>query len=415
MSKDVFNRKLSFLEKCFSLTNYFPNKRRLCFLGLSFYWDKTNPVKTIVKNRVVFWTSSDTFSCNPKYIALKLREHNPLADIYWVVSKNTDRGQFPHWVHLVYGTKEGMKILGTAKVIVCNERMIKWIKYGYQKQLGQYIIQTWHGSLGIKKTGDDRGDISQFAKNRNKFDSMNIDYICSNGDYCTTLYKRIFHSCGKIFETGLPRNDIFFNPTHSDIKKNLRIPTKSKVLLYAPTCRENRKVNDFCHIDFNLVIKTLNKKFGGSWVILYRKHYLSTLSLNNLDNFYDVSSVHDIQEIMNIADIVMTDYSSCIYDFVLSKRPGFIYAEDREEYEAGRGLYYSLSKTPFPIAQNQEELIKNIEDFDPVLYSQRVQRFLESKGVKEDGHASERMAKIITSCLDDKLEQIDDLAANKYS
>lgn len=415
MTPDIYNRELSFSEKCFSLTNHFPNKKRLCFLGLSFYWERTVKLGPVVNNRVVFWTSSDTFNCNPKYIAQKLKELNPNVEIFWIVSKKVEKSQFPSWIRLIEERKKAVEVLGTAKVIVVNERMIKWIKYGFQKQPGQFIVQTWHGSLGIKKTGDDRTDTSQLVKNRNKFDSEQIDYICSNGVYCTDLYSRIFSSCGRIFETGLPRNDIFFHQDKHDIRKSLNISEATKILLYAPTCRENREADDFCNVNFNLVTKALSERFGGEWVILYRKHYLSKLSLKHLESVYDVSGFPDIQELLNISDVVMTDYSSCIYDFVLTKRPGFIYAEDREEYENGRGLYYPLNDTPFPVASNEEELINNIKSFDSTHYHQNVKIFLKNKGVREDGSASEKMAELINCCIAGKPCEAEKMIADLFA
>ena len=95
----------------------------------------------------------------------------------------------------------------------------------------------------------------------------------------------------------------------------------------------------------------------------------------------------------------MTDYSSWIYDFLLTKRPGFIYAQDIDKYYNERGFYFSLYDTPFSVATNNTELIENIMQFDPVVYQSNVQKFLEEKGCIEDGNASLRMAKKIKELL----------------
>ena len=109
-----------------------------------------------------------------------------------------------------------------------------------------------------------------------------------------------------------------------------------------------------------------------------------------------------MQELLVAADALITDYSSCIYDFLLTRRPGFIYAPDRKKYEAGRGLCYPLSETPFPVAETNEQLIQAIRSFDEVAYRTRVEEFLRGKGSIDDGRASARVADLIESILEGK-------------
>ena len=130
----------------------------------------------------------------------------------------------------------------------------------------------------------------------------------------------------------------------------------------------------------------------------------------------DVSSYPDIQEIMAESDALITDYSSCIYDFVLSKKPGFIYAPDRETYESKRGLYYSLSETPFPIAENMDDFVREIEDFNNDVYQEKVTEFLKGKECREDGHASEKIAEVIMKVMEEKPTEVDSLeSAREYN
>ena len=122
----------------------------------------------------------------------------------------------------------------------------------------------------------------------------------------------------------------------------------------------------------------------------------------NTGNLINVTNYPDIQELMMISDIAITDYSSWIYDFVLSKKPGFIYASDIELYNDERGFYYPLERTPFPIATNNEELIKNILNFDNNEYLDKVEKFLKEKGCIEDGKAAYRVVEKIKEILGDK-------------
>ena len=92
-----------------------------------------------------------------------------------------------------------------------------------------------------------------------------------------------------------------------------------------------------------------------------------------------------------ISDVAITDYSSWIYDYILTRRPGFIFATDIYSYETERGFYYPLSSTPFPVSTNNETLIENILLFDEKQYEKNVDVFLEEKGCIDDGHASQRV------------------------
>lgn len=116
----------------------------------------------------------------------------------------------------------------------------------------------------------------------------------------------------------------------------------------------------------------------------------------------NATDLPDIQELLVASDAVVTDYSSCIYDFLLTGRPGFIYAPDKHFYASGRGLCYPLEETPFPLAADNSELEKNIEFFDEAAYKTRVKTFLQGKGSIDDGHASERVVNLIKSIIENE-------------
>lgn len=107
---------------------------------------------------------------------------------------------------------------------------------------------------------------------------------------------------------------------------------------------------------------------------------------------------------MAAADVGITDYSSWIYDFMLTRRPCFIYASDMSQYNHQRGFYYPLEETPFPLATTNEELQYNIVQFNEELYCNKVEKFLEEKGCMEDGHACERIEALILNCLDGMMQ-----------
>lgn len=109
----------------------------------------------------------------------------------------------------------------------------------------------------------------------------------------------------------------------------------------------------------------------------------------------EATDVLDMQELIALTDVAITDYSSWIYDFMLMRKPGFIYAVDLEKYNTERGFYYPIETTPFAISTNNDELVDSILSFDDEAYQSKLEAFLEEKGCVEDGHAAERAADLI--------------------
>lgn len=373
--------------------------REFCFFGKKIRYNRNNlSNKPLNSRKVVFYSFTDSFACNPKYILNRLMSIDQSLDFVWITKgKPKDIEAFPKNIRIVSGLQNALEELNTAKIIITNERLIYYIDQGYQKRDGQLLINTWHGSLGIKLTGNDRLDISAEDRIRNDWDSKNYDLLISNGIYSTELNKRILSGCSRIVEIGLPRNDILLRPIETNFRDKYQIGHQIRIVLYAPTWRESKDIHCF-NIDSNLIVKALKQRFGGEWLFCVRMHP-RVKNKNRYDGGIDVSSWTDIQEIMLESDVLITDYSSCIYDFVLTKKPGFIFATDRNDYEKSRGLYYSLDQTPFSVAETQEALIKNILNFDNESYNQKVRAFLANKGVREDGHASERLASFLREYL----------------
>ena len=391
MAFSLFNNRV-YLKKVF------PNMREIGFFGKTIRYKRYSlSNKPINSRKVVFYSFTDSFACNPKYILNSMMSLDTTLDFVWITKgKPKNIEEFPESVRVVSRLNNALEELNTAKVIITNERLNYFLDRGYQKREGQFLINTWHGSLGIKVTGNDRLDISSEDRFRNDWDSKSYDLLISNGTYSTELNKRILPGCSRIVEIGLPRNDILLRPIASKFREKYKIPLHIRIALYAPTWRESKDINCF-NINGNLVVQALKKRFGGEWLFCVRMHP-RVKNRNRYDGAIDVSSWTDIQEIMLESDVVITDYSSCIYDFVLTRKPGFIFATDRAEYENSRGLYYPLEQTPFPVAEDQETLVQNILNFDDE-YLKKVNLFLQEKGCREDGNSSEKLAKFIVNFL----------------
>lgn len=367
----------------------------------------------IQKNKIVFSNfCGNNFGCNPKYIALECLKRKLNYDLVWVVNSDIPEEELdiPDGVRVVRNDFPfAIKELATAKIWVSNVRLIKYFRRGLEKKDGQIYIQTWHGSLGIKKID---GDANPKFWERSTWDgyeevdSKSVDYLISNSKFENEVYKSAFWGLGEIKEMGHPRNDIFFKDTTSekaDVYKKLGIPSDKKILLYVPSYRDDGRL--YCYfMNYEKVLDACKKRFGGDWVMCIRLHprmaEFSDKILKSSENIIDCSNYPDIQELLVSADVAITDYSSCIFDYLLSSKPAFIYAVDIDEFDEERGFYYPFSSTPLSVAKNDDELCENILNFDMDKFKNKNVEFLKDKGCIEDGHAAERVVDFIQELME---------------
>ena len=416
--------KLRPQEYIFSLTNSGKDKL-IMFLGIPIRIDRTKYYKKfceempIDNNKIVIDNfNGGSYGCNPKYITEELIRRNKKYDIVWLVKsvkKETEKGYFPKEIRLVgYGTKQALKELASAKLWIDNQRKNYFIKKGLAKKEGQYFIQTWHGSLGIKKLDADvaafTNEYKQDWVERAKYDSSMWNYLLTNSQFENDIFKRALWFKNEIIQFGHPRNDIFFKDS-SNIKNKVfdffNIPKNKKILLYVPSFRDDGDIECY-QLDYDRILATLNQKFGDEWVCIARLHprakkFDSKIIPEDNLNIIDGTFYPDIQELLVSSDCAISDYSSCIFDFMLSKKPAFIFATDIEKFNTDRGFYYPLEATPFPIASDNDKLVDNIKNFDSDLYINQVTEFIKNKGCIEDGKASERTADLIDKIMENKI------------
>ena len=231
----------------------------------------------------------------------------------------------------------------------------------------------------------------------------------SNSTHLTNIYKRAFWYEGPILELGFPKNDIFYAPKEkldeirTKVLNKLNIPLDKKAVLYAPTFRNEQKL-DVYDMDFEKLKKNLDAKFSEDFVVLFRLHPRMRSLSNDFGKLYkniiDASYYDDMQELIIATDIFITDYSSGIFDFASLRRPGFLYAKDIEDYEKERGLYFDLHDMPFPLAQNNEELEKNIMKFDYDKYKSDLEKFFTKMGLKDNENSVKKISDVIEKYID---------------
>ena len=239
-----------------------------------------------------------------------------------------------------------------------------------------------------------------------------IDYIVSGSKFDEESCRSGFAFKGQFLRFGSPRSDALFNQGKfkEKIYKYFNIDMQDHLLIYAPTFRFNDKDRNFIvkwqNLDFDMLFDSLNKRWKVNWKILLRLHpslKMSSRQINMPNYVIDASDYEDSQELISVSKIVISDFSSIIFEPAYVLKPVFLYAPDKELYQKNDyELLLDYDSLPFPISTTNEELSEQILNFDEVEYKKNVQAFLDKYGVHEDGHASERTAKFIIEKLLEK-------------
>ena len=206
-----------------------------------------------------------------------------------------------------------------------------------------------------------------------------------------------------MIEKGYPRNDFLYTFNENDverIKEELNLPKDKKIIMYAPTWRDNNhQLGKGYVLDLKLDLDKLREKFSKDYIVLLRLHYLlaNNLDLSDYEGFaFDVSKYSDVNDLYIITDILITDYSSVFFDYANLRRPIIFYMYDLEEYKNDtRDFYIDLDDLPGDIAQKEENLINDIENIEEYKekYKEKYKKFNETYNYLDDGKATERVVK----------------------
>ena len=360
-------------------------------------------ITPIKRGSVVCWAYNfQQYSCNPRYLTEHLLKHHPEFEIYWVFRKSVNTSELPEGIKAVrFRTWEYLRLMASAEFLLTNARTDPWRIYWHKRE-GQKYAMLWHAGVALKRIEADAADKLSFSYlQRAKADSKVCDLMISGCTMQTELQKNRFWYDGEILECGIPRNDIFFDiPRHKELRQHVAshyaIDPKSRIVLYAPTFRVDFSTKPYT-IDWSRIIPSISRMFGGDDItVLVRMHpnligKVETSHLVAYDNVYDATRYHDMQELLSVADMLITDYSSSMFDFAMQGRPCILYATDANAYD--RGFYFDLKELPFPLTENEEQLLSTIETFDNEAYTTHLNTFYRERiGLKEDGHASEALA-----------------------
>ena len=350
--------------------------------------------RPIQNNKVFFMHMKGMgYGGNPKYIAEKLRNKaGEKLDLVWAVSEKNLI--FPEGIRTVQmGTFEYYSELATAHIWIDNTRKTADIR----KREGQYYIQTWHGAAPIKKVEKDAVDslTDTYIENA-KRDSGMADLFLSGSRFYTDLYRKSFWYSGEIMQVGLPRQDVFWSGRNvkNKVYRHYGIDEKYGFVLYAPTFR--RDFSSGCYdLDIFNVTEALKARFHKMFVCGVSKHpdiRNMQYQFGREQEYIAVDGYDDFEELLMAADVLITDYSGCMYDFSFTKRPVFLYQKDIEDYKLDRDFYIPMEKLPYIQASTNRKLIDSILDFDAERYQKKLQEFMDKMENFDNGTASDQVA-----------------------
>lgn len=368
---------------------------------ICFYIFPINEKKVIFSN-----FDGKAYGESPKAIAEELK--NKKYKLIWIYS-GKEKDKFPTYISVVRPyTIKYFYHLATSKFWIFNTRK----KYFLKKRRKQIYIQTWHGCIALKKIEYDVYDKLPLKYRLGmKSDSNSIDLFVSSNSVFSNLCRTTFKYNGEILECGTPKNDLLVkNLQNVEKYKNklheiLKINDNKKILFYAPTFRKDYK-NDPYDIKFDNVLKILNKN-KEEWIILIKFHP----NIDEIEKYkYSNSNIKilkdielDISELILASDIIVTDYSSIMFDAMIASKKVILYIKDYINYIDERGTYFKFNELPFLIAKNNKEFICKIENLknscaDLFKYDD----FKANISLNESGNASKKVVDYMDQIVKEK-------------
>ena len=356
-----------------------------------------------IRNRkhrsVYFYSFNGQYSDSPRAISEALHELDPSIELIWGLNEGVDA---PDYVTKIVSRKKAKKAQVQSDAWVMNNNSAPAL--GDYKGKNTFFVMTWHGDKNFKKIGWEAYDPMP-ERSKPHFELRDVDLMTSGCEFGVIQAHVGLHYYGEILVEGLPRNDkLVFAQHHSkfadEIRSKIGVSPNTKILLFAPTFRDNDTTKQHIQVNILRVIKQLEQK-GDNWVCLMRAHSSSKgLDYENNQKLIDVSYYRDMADLLLISDFLITDYSSCAGDFVLTGRPCVLAQYDRDQYEHNsRSLCYNPDDTGFLIAKNEEELdtiINQLDRYDHKAISQKVASFY---GTKESGQSSKLVAERIINWI----------------
>lgn len=340
--------------------------------------------------RIVFHSYvGKQYSCNPRAITEYLLENYP--DKYEIIWFFRDPDQY-HYLKeknirvVKYFSIKRIILEVTARASINNCGSFNWIPV----RKSQLHVNTWHGGGCYKKLSSE----SFIDITRELTASQTSHMISSSKFFSDYVVRREFQFKREILEIGMPRNDIFFDEKriqerNTKVRKKYRVGSDKTIILYAPTWRFDTEI--VCP-DFDSVREAVRKWSGKDAVLFSRgHHYLKQI----LEDSIDTTDYPDMQDLLCAADILITDYSSSIWDYSFTYRPCFLYAADVDEYIEKRGFDKDIYTWGFPVCKSDKELYDAIVNFDQEDFREKMEKHHRELGSFENGRAAEEFCSFL--------------------
>lgn len=357
----------------------------------------------VKKNRIMFNSLTGgtymEYTCNPKYIYECLREETgEKYEVIWAFT-NPEKYKFleQQGVRLVkHFTWWAFYYLMTSKVVVTSGSYVPWISF----RRNQNVIDTWHGGGAYKRLDNGSGDIKKLVEKRNAAAGSHVTaFVTSSKEFTHHVIRGAFAYQGEILEVGMPRNDKLVRRETEQAEKKVRtcygIEKETHILLYAPTYREK---GSYAKLNLEKVLKHLEQNTGEHWICLERFHRYEAEEIHGKEKRSTIRSAADypeMQELLAAADLLITDYSSSIWDYSFLNRPCYLYVPDLLEYRKNRGFYLDIDEWQIPYAEKEEELLSQLEDIRNIDWKERMDTHHRKLGCQETGQAAKSVVEYI--------------------
>jgi CDP-glycerol glycerophosphotransferase len=349
----------------------------------------------LLENTVLFESfQGKVVGDSPYEIAREIHTQFPALTLYWTV-KDSSVTTPPWLTPVVFGSDKWLQLLATCKYLV-NNAVFPWY---FSKRSGQVYLQTWHGTP-LKRIVNDvtSGAASRGYKLTVTREATMWDYLISPSQYSTDCFTTAFDFHGTFIQGGYPRNDRLVNHTPEErrqIRSALGIDSDStRVILYAPTWRPNLRNADGSWS----VVDLFDCEIPEGSILLYRGHTnMNAISGRAQQRRIDVSAYPDVNDLLIAADVLVTDYSSIMFDFSITGKPVSLLIPDIDAYAQDPGFYFDVRTcAPGPFFSTAVELVDaltNSADVQTGAYKEWQQRFVS----EEDGQATKRAVKALFS------------------
>jgi CDP-glycerol glycerophosphotransferase len=342
----------------------------------------------------VFFESfyGQTASCNPLALDREIAARHPHVTRYWSVVDASVR--VPDGaIALIEGSEQWWNIRAAARLIVVND----WLRKRFRRRKHQTVLQTWHGTP-LKRIALTRPGLRPRAAVATVLERLRWDALLSQNPYSSGIFRSAYAYLGSPWEEGYPRNDVLAAPPSAEtiaaLRERIGIPEGATVVLYAPTWRDDSPER----VD-QLDVAAFSAELGAGHVTLLRGHSRSLSGGHDIhaSRVIDVTTYPDAAELFLVADVLVTDYSSVMFDFSVTGKPMYFFTPDLDSYrDHMRGFYFDLlAVSPGPVVSTSAELVAALRDTaaSSAPFAARYAAWTARFNPRDDGKAANRVVR----------------------